>query len=506
MPNNTHSIKLYHKERYEVIVGKDSVCSLCTCWNDPKELIKKFPKLKQYFRIIGTLYSIEGVSIILRNLALNPQIKYLFLWDKHQLSKTPLGRVGTQMLKKFWRNGLEKKGNKVKNTTYNIHKEIDPDIADKIRKNVQLIFTYKKDLGNIIERASSIKVDNQPYMKTATFPDTQHLTSKTFPSEEIGWVVRGKKVMDAWLKAIDTVMRYGTIKSTEYGNKQKELQVINWVIEEENLSAISIPRWPSELRKTIGLDKNSISKYKDIFLKSSLPKGVKYTYGQKLRAYRTKTDQIDKIIKKLKSASFTRRAVAFTHYPPKDLDNTSPPCLTQIQVLVGQNKKMNMIATFRSQDLFKAAISNAFGLLHLQNFISKKTNLKIGKLSITSNSAHIYEEDWDNCYKLLECKVRSKKTDFNDFKDLDPRGNIVITVEDKFINLLLISRKGKRLLELKGKTARELALKLSKLNLIVKPDHLVDITIELVKAEISLKKKLKYTQDKPLTLKNLIVR
>jgi thymidylate synthase len=52
--------------------------------------------------------------------------------------------------------------------------------------------------------------------------------------------------------------------------------------------------------------------------------------------------------------------------------------MTQIQILQ-TNKKMHLLAVFRSHDIFKAAIANAFGLLALQKLIDAKTDSVEGK-------------------------------------------------------------------------------------------------------------------------------
>src|SRR3989344_5959738 len=74
-------------------------------------------------------------------------------------------------------------------------------------------------------------------------------------------------------------------------------------------------------------------------------------------------------------------------------------------IMAAINDKLNMFVVYRSHDIFKAGISNAFGLRALQEHIAKETCHVVGKLAITSNSAHIYEEDWENAKKLCMCEI-----------------------------------------------------------------------------------------------------
>ena len=72
--------KLYLSEKYQVILGEESSVALCTCWTDPSGLMRVRDELQQLCQIVGTLYSQEGVSIMLRNLALNPWIRTIALY------------------------------------------------------------------------------------------------------------------------------------------------------------------------------------------------------------------------------------------------------------------------------------------------------------------------------------------------------------------------------------------------------------------------------------------
>jgi dihydropteroate synthase len=49
-------------------------------------------------------------------------------------------------------------------------------------------------------------------------------------------------------------------------------------------------------------------------------------------------------------------------------------------------------------------------------------------------------------------------------------------------------------------------MKIAKLHLLSKADHYVDITIELLKAEIALNSNLNYEQDKPIKLSEVVIK
>ena len=153
--------------------------------------------------------------------------------------------------------------------------------------------------------------------------------------------------------------------------------------------------------------------------------------------------------------------------------------------------------------MFKAAIPNAFGLRRLQEHIAAETGFEVGQLSIVSNSAHVYEEDWDNAMKLLKCSVweREPSFAFDQNADADPRGMVIIRIENGELVAEVASPEGAPLLALRGKTAKHVYKKLGHLNLLSRPDHLLDIGAELEKAEIALALGIPYRQDQPLDLR-----
>ena len=87
---------------------------------------------------------------------------------------------------------------------------------------------------------------------------------------------------------------------------------------------------------------------------------------------------------------------------------------------------------------------------------------------------------------------------FDPVTGADPRGLFVISAKDNLISAYFKTPSGDDLLTVSGKTAREVGLKIAHLELISRPDHLLDIGHELQKAEIAISQGIPYTQDRPL--------
>ena len=84
---------------------------------------------------------------------------------------------------------------------------------------------------------------------------------------------------------------------------------------------------------------------------------------------------------------------------------------------------------------------------------------------------------------------------------LDPRGNIHIEVVKEGIKITQLTPDGKRIEEFTAKNLREAVIWLWSEQKISDIAHALYLGVELQKAEIALKEKVPYYQDKPLVLK-----
>lgn len=498
-------LTLYQPEKYKVFLGKGKSLGFCTIWNEAEAVFKKSKTLQKKTAILGTLYSRYGVNIILRNLAINPRIKKLFIWGNGTLSNTQFGTMGKSLIEKIWKDGVDDDGT-VKGTKFKLEKEIDVEILKKIITNVELIDISDLSFEEAEKYIEKIDVIDAPYMEPIEFPEAVLEKVETFPSEEVGWIIRGKTILEAWLRVVERIMRYGLIKGTQYGYHQRELIGATWVVSEENPDNLDLSLasdWPEELKKVTGAIEKDIKEYYSVFLSPDPPAGISYTYGNRLMNYplgEKKLDQIEEVIvKQLKNSPDSRRAVATTLVPIIDAFSKEPPCITQIQALQSRGK-LHFLATVRSHDIFKAAIPNAFGLRILQKKVSEKLGFELGQLQITSQSAHIYEQDWDNVYQLVKCAFweRTPNLTFDENSQSDSRGYMIIRLKNDKIAVDFCGPQGENLMNLEEKTAREIMHKIAQLELLSRSDHLLDIGAELQKAEIALNHKLDYYQDKPL--------
>lgn len=499
---------LYQPDKYKVLLGEGSSVGFCTLWNDPEKAMKENAGLGKKSAILGTLYSRQGVNVILRNLALNPQIRKLYLWERGTLSCSPFGVTGKEILEKIWEGGGVSPEREVKGLNFKVEKEIDPDAVNKIVKSVEMVKLGEVPLDAAVATLRDDKAE--PYMGAVRFPDAVPEQVDTFPSEEVGWLVRDKYIVDAWIRVLERVMRYGAIKGTQYGLRQRELVGVTWVTTHEDPVHPKLDKdWPLDLRKTVGLTKESLDEYHSIFLSPDLPEGVKYTYGNRLMNYPSGQGTINQIaeviLAQLRNSLDSRRAVATTMVPlidkPSGKDMKEPPCITQVQAIQAKGN-MHFLVTARSNDIFKAAIPNAFGLRLLQKTIADELNLQLGALQFTAQSAHVYEADWGDAKKLVQCAIWDREPNFvfDPESEGDQRGMVLIKVHNKNIVATLQSANGEELMTLEGKTAIEVGRKIAHQDVLSRSDHLLDVGMELQKAELALAHNIQYMQDQPLKL------
>jgi thymidylate synthase len=352
-----------------------------------------------------------------------------------------------------------------------------------LRKNVTI--HDHRDIKDFSKLDSIIKKipKKKSYGKPEVYPKKQIKAPVTFPSEKAGFIVRDEYIEGAWIKILNIIMRFGSIKESQYSEDQKEIIGLMSIIEKED------PNNP-KVGHSFDFTIEGLEDYYPQVLTGKRIDGVEYTYGQRLRDNKG-IDQIAKMIEKLKKTRFTRRAIAFTWDVATDYDNEKSPCLNVVHAIV-QDEKLFLTAYFRSNDMYNAWPKNAFALRKLQGMIAEKVGIGLGSLCIISNSAHIYKNSWKKADIILK-EFPSKMSSIG-----DPRGNIILRVEENKIVAVIQGPDGKRTDELKASSAKEMYEKLYLMNAVSEYSHAFYIGTELQKAEIAIRKKMKYLQDKEL--------
>jgi thymidylate synthase len=225
--------------------------------------------------------------------------------------------------------------------------------------------------------------------------------------------------------------------------------------------------------------------------------GVKYTYGQRLRSWFGR-DQIEQVITKLIGEIDAASAV-MSLWDVKDHLIGGSPCLNHIWIRVVDNE-LSLTATLRSNDMFAAWPANAMGLRALQQYIRDEIEsrsdyeLRMGPLITISQSAHIYDDTWEN----VDTLIANQYAIINNQRDYyDPSGNFLIEIEGgKIVVKQTTPGSGEVVACYSGRNPLLLVREICAASSAIQPDHIGYLGIELQKAHECLKRGKQYVQDR----------
>ncbi len=458
--------------------GNRADVGIVTLWTKKEHVLKSVDSAR--YGVVGQLYSRdEGLSCLIRNCLANKSIRHIILCgiDLYNSGEALLALI---------KNGVDAQHRVIGLANAVVQKEIPIEAVNRFREHVK-VYDYRslreyEKLNEVIDSLAALPA----YGEAEHFPEPKALDVESWPTDPVGFKIVGKTVGEAWLDILDTVMRFGVRKKTEYGNEMKEVINLLTVVTEEDPLKID---W----KEYFNFTREELAAYVPRMLSDTQLQDVEYTYGQRLRAHFGK-DQIQSMIDYLKKVPFTRRAVAVTWDVVKDLGSTKAPCLDLIQCLI-QEGKLYMTVYFRSNDMFDAWPRNAFALRMMQGEIARGLMVGLGSLCVLSSSAHIYEGSWTLAKNLV---AEHKKLPA---LELDPRGNFVISLEQGMIVLRHYSPSGGKIDEIRGKMVKEITNQLLLRRDISLVSHALYIGRELQKAQIALELGLEYKQDQPLEIK-----
>ncbi len=482
----------YFNERLWLVNPESGFVGVVTCWTS-KELIA--PHLSDKVSVCGQLYSKRGVEFIIRNIYLNPKIRYLVVTGKDSINS---GQALINLIEK----GFEKSNGawqiKGIEQAY-LPLQIKKKDLDLFRKKIKVIdLRGEMDPKKINKKIEPLRRLPSFTKRKKRFGETKAET-EVYPSETSGFRAEAETIGLAWLQIIRTILRFGweVPRIKIYGGKEKMVLNMVAVITGEDIKKPKMYRF-------FPFKKKDLKIYFQSFFSTNI-EHEGYTYGERILKYQKSPDdkqfvnQLDLMVKKFKSFAYNKGGLitlwnpSIDNYPVRNPWRT--PCLTLIQGICEQDK-LHLTAYFRSNDMFSAWPQNAFALRKLQTELAKKIGKEVGILTTISHSAFIDENDLAQAKKLIE---KNKRV----FCLPDPRSNLLVSVEGKEIIVKQMSPQGLFLGEYredgsKPKAALKMATQLVDNQVISSIAHALDIGEQLGKAETAIKLGLKFEQDKLL--------
>ncbi|MEI2580707.1 thymidylate synthase [Scytonema sp. PRP1] len=498
-----YQYKALHKPK-ALIYGQGQT-AVITGWTVKSAIAKHLHP--QEYAVIGQLYSpTRGLNFLIRNLLFNPHVRYLVVLNATKEDKN--AGAGSCLLD-FFRNGFEEGLSDTGRLAYVIRStipgyidiEVDANALEKLRQSIE--FKEAKSTAEACTLAKSFAEREavEPWGLPLEFP-MPTVVPTVLPGPRYGHRIEGKTIAETWVKIIHLIKTTGTIRPTAYDGQWQELiDLIAIVTSEPEKFYFPEPNY-------LPIDPSFIQEYISQILDDA-PKqeGVKYTYGQRLRSH-FDCDQIQLCIDKL-VADINSARVVMSLWDVGHESTDSPPCLNHIWVRIVDNE-LSITATFRSNDMFSAWCANAMGLRALQRHIRDEIcrrsthSLKMGPLITISQSAHIYDDCWENAEKVIQSQY-GKICQQRDYAD--PTGSFVITVQDgKILVEQMTPGSGEVVNCYSAKSAKQLYQQIAADCPGLQVEHAMYLGTELQKAELalSIEQEFIYEQDKPIRIRNTV--
>ncbi|MEH2363964.1 thymidylate synthase [Nostoc sp.] len=460
-----------------------------------KQAIAKHLQPEDY-AVIGQLYSpTRGINLLIRNLLYNPHVRYLVVLNA---TREDNNAGACQCLLDFFRNGFEEgvcdTGLRCWVIRSPIPGYIDLEVKASALQHLRESIKYEetKSISKAVRQVLSYAQFEalSPWGTPVKFPMSITYPA-VLPGPRYGHRIEGKTIAETWVKIIHRIKTTGTIRPTGYDGQWQELIDLIAIVTDEP------PKFYFPEPNYLPVDPPFLEEYVSQILDDApYREGLKYTYGQRLRSW-FGYDQIDQVIQKLIGEIDAASAV-MNLWDVKDHEKGGSPCLNHIWLRVVDNE-LSLTATFRSNDMFAAWPANAMGLRALQQrirdeiFKRSEYDLKMGPLITISQSAHIYDDTWDNAERLIANQYAAI---FNQRSYYDPSGNFLIEVDGKEIFVTHTTPgSGEVIKSYRGKNPLSLLREICATSPAIQPEHTGYLGIELQKASNCIKSSQSYIQD-----------
>jgi thymidylate synthase len=480
----------------QLIYGIGSIVVI-TGWTVKETLFKKLDP--QTYSVIGQLYSpTRGINFFIRNCLFNPHVRDIVLLDA---TKEDLNAGSCQCLLDFFRYGFKSgftdtdQGCWEINSTVKgfIDSSIPEEVLNKLRQNVNVYPVHTvHECVNLVNHLAHLNLteNKKPWGEPLYFPVVDPVPVTT-PGVLCGHRIEGKTIADTWVKIVHRIKTTGVIRRTGYDGNWQELINLMAIVTDEPEDSFPTPNY-------LPISREYLQGYiPQILDDPEVKEGVKYTYGQRLRSWFGR-DQIEQVINKLVKEIDAASAV-MSLWDVLDHEKGGSPCLNHIWVRVVENC-LSLTAVFRSNDMFSAWVANAMGLRALQRHIVDEINLrspqqvlKMGELITISQSAHIYDDCWENADFLIKNQY-SKLVSKRDYDD--PSGNYIIEVEEgQIIVVHTTPGSGNPVKEYRRKNPLTLLRDICSDVPAIQPEHAGYLGMEFQKAYEAIQSRKPYKQD-----------
>lgn len=468
---------LYYKNNLEII-NPEGDTGIITLWSKPdsikEEIFSKYPSLSKKDSPLVTITSFYGNGFpqMLSNLAYNPQINKIAIVGRDN-STIP----SSEYFLNFLYKGVSEvdeggiKMNQISGTSYNLEKAFHPSKFSHLDAKK----FNPSSLEGLLEFVNSNKnlQNNKKREKiTISYPDFND-----FPSDITSHNIVAKTPLEGWMEVLYNIDRFGKSVNLKKGRRRGLFNLDVNILD---------PSFENEkVLKDFGFNPEELKKYQESILNSDLPRGISYTYGNRIRSY-WGGDSLEKISEALKNDNLNRHGFVSLWDTKQDLlERKSSPCLTDIYFSKNPEKDELMLTSgFRTHNAVSAWLTNMYGLRAIQEKVANDSGIKPGQINVRSRWISIDPENQKTVSSLNKIKNKRKvKLDTH-----DPKGYYVVDL-DKSKNKIVVdhySPSGFVVEKFSGNSAEEVKNQLRQINGFSNTDHAMWVGMELARVQSEL--------------------
>ncbi|MEM1804983.1 MAG: hypothetical protein QXI77_03225, partial [Nanopusillaceae archaeon] len=194
-----------------IILNENSNIAISTLWSKKEIILNQLQeKIRSKIGIIGTTYTTYGINFILETLAQFPKIDTLIIYGA-DLSLSGKALIDVFKNKNFRDYKIVFPINKIENVL-NTVKIID--LREEFKKN------NIKKLEEEIEK--NFKTNAKEVREKIDITIEEKVELASWPIPLSGSYIYDTSIFRAWIKTLDLIMKFGSVKFSEYEEPQKE--------------------------------------------------------------------------------------------------------------------------------------------------------------------------------------------------------------------------------------------------------------------------------------------